>query len=466
MTTQHDLTRRPGRSWKGRVVFAFLLCLLLVAFAVTRTRDSGQSQDRFNLLVISVDTLRADHLGCYGYDRPTSPAIDSLASESTIFSRLFAQRGETWPSLASIMTSVYPHTHGVRSNGIKMLDSQPTLASVLRERGYKTAAALANAPQQNWHGFDAVHYLKGQDLTVAAVMGIEAASQDNFFFWLHYVAPHRPYIPPGEFATRFDPGYSGDVTGEEDCLNEITKSRRPLSLEDLNHIHALYDGEIAFIDNEIRQVLATLEEAGLAEDTIVVITSDHGEDLYEHNLYFGHSASVYDSTLHIPFVLHVPGRQYADQVDTITESIDIAPTLLELMGVKAPEAFEGTSLVPLMEGRELDLGPAFAEWQDKMVTIRTDTHKYILNPLEYHPFWLIGDPGERYFIDKEELYDIRRDPVEAENLAAEEQEIRSQLRTLVEDWIQQHGWKLDEFRGEKPEIEPAIKESLEALGYV
>ncbi|MBN2310122.1 MAG: sulfatase [Candidatus Hydrogenedentes bacterium] len=439
---------------------------VLAAGAAFLLRGTGAERQR-NLIIISVDTLRPDHLGCYGYERDTSSAIDSLAEDGTVFLNAYAQRALTWPSLASIMTSTYPITHGIRTNGLMLADEQPALAAVLQGQGYRCVALLANAPQQNWQGFEEVKWLYDKPLTDYAIEQIRTLRDEKFFLWLFYVAPHAPYEPPEGYGGLFDPEYTGPIDGSAETLAAIGKDRVDLSPADLNHIVSLYDGEIAFVDDQIQRVLDELRAQGLLDDSLIVFTSDHGEDMYDHNYYFDHMASVYDSSLRIPLMFRLPGTIPAGaRLDPLVESIDIAPTILELLGIRAPRAFQGDSLVPLLEGRDVDLGPCFAEWQDQIVTVRTDAHRYVFNPLEWNPYWLKEHPEVTYFIDREELYDLRKDPGETTNLAAESPEVVGDLRKRIDGWIGQYDWKLNEFDANPHVIDEDLKESLEAMGYV
>lgn len=420
----------------------------------------------YNLLVISVDTLRPDHLGCYGYHRDTSSTIDELAANGVLFTNAFAQRALTWPSLASIMTSTYPITHGVRTNGIKLDRTQPALAAVLEEHGYTCEAVLANSVEQNWQGFDEVKLAQGEGLTLNAWSALERLHNAKFFLWLHYVAPHAPYDPPEGYQDLFDPDYAGAIDGKKDTLDRITENQIQLSEADLNHIVSLYDGEVAFVDDQIEQVIRLLDHYGIRDNTLVVFTSDHGEDLYQHNFYFDHLASVYDSSLKIPLIFHLPGAIEPSRVDTIVESIDIAPTVLEILGIAAPDTFQGASLAPLLEGHDIDLGPSFSEWQDQIITVRTDGHRYVTNPLGYHPRWLTTDPEPRYPIDEIELYEVETDPVESANVAQENPGLLQGFHHEAATWIERYGWRLNEFEGTTFDIEPELKAQLEDMGYV
>ena len=329
---------------------AFLSLVAMLGCSPQATRD-------WNVLLITVDTLRADHLSCYGYERATSPTIDELAQGGALFEQAIAQRSQTWPSLTSIRTSLYPHEHGVRRNGQPLEGPARTLARVMQEHGYRTAASLTNMRRAKHPGFEEVFFFKGdaRDLqaTRSAIDWLTTAGDTKFFFWLHYIAPHKPYRPPAPFDQKFGEPYSGDVDGERETLDRITLDKVELSDEDLAHVVALYDGEIAFVDDQIRQVLDVLEASGLDDNTLIVFSSDHGEELFQRNHYFYHSNSIYDSVLHIPWIVRLPDQSdgaAGRRVSRVVESIDFAPTVLDLLALPIPDSFRGESHAGLITG--------------------------------------------------------------------------------------------------------------------
>ena len=447
--------------------------------------------NRLNLLILTVDTLRADHLGAYGYAPPTSPAIDRLAEDGTLIEQAFAPRALTWPSLATLMTSRYPVQHGVRRNGVALDESETTLAEILAAKGYATAAYLSeNAAEQDWRGFAELQMLEDPEIAGHGIEWLQEAKEDEpFFLWLHFFGAHKPYTPPEEYAERFTSGYSGPFQGSKEYTNAITVHQKKLRPKDLAHIVGLYDALIARTDDLIATVLETLDSLDLAETTLVVFASDHGEDLYEHNRYFFHSASVYDSSLHVPLIFRLPGVvPEGNRLAGIVEMIDVAPSIVNLLGFSDAPTFSGASLVPYFEKDTIDLGPAFSEWRDKMVTVRTPSHRYVWNPTKYEPVWLspidfsalrredfylrmvgngmLDTRNEQwdYPIRETELYDIARAPLQrVVNLGAHSEQVAA-LSGLLQDWQEEFGWKL--MGGEDAEIDPDVQERLEALGYV
>jgi len=394
-----------------------IICtILLLILIIVSVSLYNQKKNAYNLVFISVDTLRPDHLGCYGYTRNTSATIDEFAKDGVLFTNALVQRGQTWPSLTSIfMTSLHPVSHGVRDNGMMLTEGKISLAEVLKDNGYSCASFLANAPRAVWRGFE--HQGQGNDNEVndQAIKWLKNNSKKKIFLWIHYLAPHDPYAPPEPFDRLFDKEYKGEMDGSRANLYNITLNKIDLLPPDLNHIISLYDGEIAYIDHKIKQLINTIKELDLEDKTLIVFTSDHGEDLYQHNYYFQHAASIYNSTLKIPLIFKMPGIiSSGEKINEVVESIDIAPTILKLLDIPAPKSFQGINLYPLLEGKDIIPKDAYAEWQDKIVSIRTDKFRYIYNPKGFHPKAI---KNFEYYYEKEELYNIKEDPDESLNIA-------------------------------------------------
>jgi len=436
---------------------------------------SGSDEPPRNLLLLTVDTLRADHLSAYGYPKPTSPAIDSLAARGVLFEHAFVQRGGTWPSLTSIFTGSYPSTHGVRSNGDMLADGIATLTLPLRDAGFETLAVITNMVMGRHPGFEEVVGMRDasqSDRDEKAVTRAEAWLRERgakpFFLWLHLMGPHDPYEPAPRFRERFDTGYRGPLTGAHLPLKQIHAQRLSLTQAEVDHVRSLYDAEIAEVDDRIRRVLELLEELDLDDTTLVAFTSDHGEELYGRYAYWFHSWSIHDSVLNVPLVLADPGfLPEGLRVDTVVESIDVAPTLLAALGVPIPESFQGRSLLPLIAGDPVPAaegGRAFAELGPYIQSIRTGRWHYVYNPRE------LSSPGSRrddtgrggvFEIDREELYDMREDPLQQENVASRHPDVSAELRNEVLKW---RGPAANPY--EAQDLDPEVRDELEALGYL
>ena len=430
----------------------------------------GRREPRPNVVLVTIDTLRTDHLGVYGSPRAPAPTLDGLVASSTAFRTALVPRGQTWPTLASIQTSQYPVRHGIRKNGQPLADDVLGLAEVLSARGWTCGAFLSNSGAVGWKGFEVVEDHRDQDpMLIARAKGwLRARSDRPFFLWIHLFGPHRPYAPPPPYDSLYDPGYGGPIDGSIAQLRRIAIERRPLAAADLAHAIALYDGEIRALDRGVADLLVTLEELGLARRTLVVLTADHGEELYGRNFYFSHSASIYDSVLRVPLAFRWPGRIAPGRwLDGLVEAIDVAPTILDLGGVAPPDRFEGMSLARALEGSAaMPTGRlAFSELEDRVISVRSETHRYVYNPTDFHfPLSFDGREGS-VPIAAEELYDLRADPGERVDRSAVDRETVDRLRTAAERWAVEHDWEEASRRLREFEIPADVREQLEAIGY-
>jgi arylsulfatase A-like enzyme len=422
---------------------------------------------RLNVLLVTVDTLRSDHLHAYGYARRTSPNLDRLAARGLLFENAQTVQSATWPALTSLHTSLYPGTHGVVWNGRRLPEGFLTLADLLGASGYSTSAFLANMKRAQHPGFSLLFTphepeQAGDDRTAteAAIAELRLERERPFFLWLHLISPHASYDPPPPWDTAFTRKGSSAVSGAIDELVRIRQKRIPLSRDDVAHVIGLYDGEIAFTDELVGRVLTELRDLGLEHETLVVFTADHGEDLLEHNRYFFHSPSMYGSSLRVPLVLALPGvLPGGETTDQPASLLDVAPTVLGLLDLKIPPAFQGENLLP---GRRVPQRPVrsrlFSETNGAIFGVSSGGWRLVLNPTGRDP----GAPGGPYPIAPVELYDLGRDPGERHNVAADRPDIVSALSGEIERWKAR-------FRRRElgPQtIDPATLEELRALGYV
>lgn len=440
--------------------------------------------DYTNVLLLTVDTLRADHLGCYGSTNPTSPHIDAVAKEGAVFEHAFAPKGSTWPSLASIQTGLFPVTHGVRYNGMTLSSEHDTLAEVLRPPGYTCAVFIANGGSQRWEGFDMKVILKDEPrdkaVSDAAIKWLEDNEGKKFYLWCHYMAPHGPYEPVKDFNTFTDKQYKGDFNGSYERLTRVFVRQEPISDADLAYVKGLYDGEVSFTDYQIGRVLDKVASLGILDDTLVIISADHGEELGDHHHYFHHQASLYEGVLHVPLIFKLPGKVPAGlRVATPVSLVDIAPTVCTLLGIEPLKTYEGVNLAPVFAGEKLERGPVFGEWGDKMLYIRNDEYKYIYNPEGFQPPVKrereAANPNQRRKRDyglpmkKHELYAIAKDPREQTEISEKSPETIGALEAALKSgYIDKFGWKYGNHAEEQlqQQLDPQTRQELEALGYV
>lgn len=341
-----------------RVPAILAACWFLVAFVGC---DGGPRPP--NLILVSVDTLRADHLGAYGYSRDTSPFLDELARSGVVFERAFAQVPGTLPSHMSMFTGLYPAQHDVYPPDAVLSSAIPTLPELLRAHGYRTGGFTEGGYVSGFYGFsrgfdsfdDAV--VRGSRLlerTMEEGLGFldRVGPDEPFFLFLHTYAVHDPYAPPEEYRPLFwsaEPPEVFEPTGPN--LVAVNRGLRSVSAEQVRYFEALYDAGIRYADDQLRRLWKRVRERGLAERTILVITSDHGEEFLEHG-HLVHEQN-YVETTHVPLIVVGPGLTPGTRVEAPVESIDLAPTLLDLAG--APDAargMAGRSWRGLLESRD------------------------------------------------------------------------------------------------------------------
>jgi len=324
----------------------------------------GCSQDETskvppNVLFISIDTLRSDHLGCYGYNRQTSPNIDKLAKSGAVFDNMMSTSCWTLPSHASMFTGTYPAHHGLQDDGVKLDPDIPTLAEFFRNQGYYTMAVVSHIYVSSVfgldRGFDEFDDSLIKDGTTNPIAGqvvdrflmlAEKTKPNKFFGFIHFFDPHLDYLPPPPFNTKFtDPDYDGDVDGTMATLLKYFYKSKYMPEADRKKAIALYDGEIAYVDSEVGRLINKLKKLGMMNNTVVIVTSDHGEEFKEHGQ-LGHARTLYEEQTHVPLIISghpkFPAKTHRKE---LVSTCDLAPTLLDLIGLKKTDIFQGVSVL-------------------------------------------------------------------------------------------------------------------------
>jgi arylsulfatase A-like enzyme len=407
------------------------------------------------LIWISQDALRPDHLGSYGYQRPTSPRFDRLARESVLFERAASAASWTLPALASQFASRYPSYHGA-TRPDRAIGEHPTLFEVLARAGFTVLGVTGNlfvsAEFGTARGFDVLRFAP-EDAAQANRLLLDALDQwpgGDLALFVHYMDPHSHFDPPPPFDRLFDPDYDGEVNGRNFY-------QRRLPPRDVEHVKALYDGEIAWTDRQLGALLDALAAGGLAHDALVVLSADHGEELQDHGGWT-HSQTLYEEVLRIPLAIRLPGLA-PRRVPQPVSSVDVAPTILDAFGIPAPPSFQGRSLLGLMRGQAREGRPIFAETEHThgarihKLALRDGRFKYVLETLR-------GDPALP--VVRESLYDLASDPRERAPLPASERHER--FREAARGFLARARL---EAGGERSVRLPAdVEEGLRALGYV
>jgi arylsulfatase A-like enzyme len=474
LNRQERLVRFWQRStpWLGALALLTLVGIqggfwLREQVAVTRLPEAAPGSP--NILVIIVDTLRADHVSSYGYSRPTSPNLDRIAQGGVLFANAFSTSSWTKPSHASLVTGRYVYEHG--ADAYKSLDDRyPTIAEALRARGYRTGAFSANVGAFNRRlgfGRGFIHfedyYRSIGDVAISTVYGrvietyilhhglgfegelgrkwatdidrsvlrwIDRDRGRPFFAFLNYYDPHAPYVPPQPYRSKFsqlkNPG------GLINTYWDMQHIYVPMTPEQLQGEIDAYDGTIAYVDNYIGQLLAELQKRGLAEDTLVVITADHGELFGEHGL-LEHTNSLYREVLHVPLIFWWPGHiPEGKRIEVPVSNVALPPTLLDLIGAEGQTSFPGPSLAQLWS----DTG-AHQDWPYPLAEIAQIPWVPAQHLPAHGAMRSVLSPQWQYIVHEkfgEELYDWRADPKESANVAQNQefQPIMEQFRTHLE----------------------------------
>jgi arylsulfatase A-like enzyme len=449
--------------------------LLVIPLSLLSTCGNEPS---YNVVIITIDTLRSDRLGCYGYDRPTSPRIDRFAEAGALFENVVCQSSQTLPSHASIFLGTTPRTNLTISHESVVEEKEETLAEILKQRGYVTGAFISSHALDSKYGlnqgFDTyweVHKeasiperqaLKVRETDATTAMGVlpwlEQHADSKFFLWVHWFHPHRPYDPPPRYHEAFASGYTGTASSDPDFIMKVWREGIQLAPEDVAYLSGCYDGEVAFSDAQVGHLLDALSSMNLMENTIVILTADHGELLYEHENYFGHDIALYDECIMVPLIMHIPGPVPAGQrIGELVQSLDIFPTVLDLLDIRCPRRAEGKSLMPLLEGGgEPTTEAAFSEtfpFPEKCEprhAVRTADAKLIWKEVRQAPL-------------VKEYYDLDTDPVETDNLFPDLPRDAVRLDSVLSAWVEDGGLR--------PAPIPSARESeriniLKSLGYL
>ncbi len=395
-----------------------------------------------NLLIVTIDTLRADHLSAYGYSRRTSPGIDRLAAEGALFENAHSVASWTLPSIVSMFTSLYPSAHACQGDRSALGESYTTLAEHLAGAGFVTAAVTSHVYlskrrglHQGFEHFDeelvqttrkrSHEAITSPAITEKGLAWLEerAGGHERWFLWLHYFDPHSLYLEHGGSVPDF-----GSANVDR------------------------YDGEIAFTDQHVGKVLERLDELDLADETIVVLLADHGEEFQDHGG-VGHRTTLYEEVLRIPLIVRAPGFA-PRRVTELVGSVDVLPTICELLDLAPPASMQGRSLVPLLCGESRDTSPLLAE-------MRNSNRKDWDALIEGRHKLLYDVTRERKL-----LFDLATDPRETTDVAADHPDLVDSMWTRMQDLITESRERSAEYGGAAPiDLSAEEEETLEQLGY-
>lgn len=463
MTSEND---RPSVGTRGAIgTWCAAGMVVLLTSSGCAPNDAPSATD-LNLLVISIDTLRADHLSTYGYPLETSPNIDRLARQGHRFEQAFTSMPTTLPAHASLMTSLLPTELSVQRNGAILSPQAHTLAEILHEAGYVTGAFVSAGVlgsrygiDQGFETYDEVPGMRPAELTLPpALKWLRTHRDDRFFLFLHLFDPHTPYLAPETFRDKF-----GAPPSLEPPASEFIDDPGVLDAETVRQSIAAYDAEIAYSDAATGRILDELDVLGLADDTLVVLLSDHGESLDEllerYGYAFDHGEFLYAHQLRIPLILRLPGeasKPRGSVHDLPVSIIDIVPTVLDLLGLPFETVSRGASLTALMDGRGAALRPVLSErrvfGRPPRDYLRGEAHSLVDGRWHLLASTKSGN----------ELYDLSTDPAEADDLFDGHEQGR-RLTEELEDQLDELGPRFGRARFDMDE---EALERLRSLGYV
>ncbi len=494
------------------IVMALLLALLQPGCRENQDQPGGRAEASTTprlIILISLDTLRADHLSLYGHHRFTSPILNDFAAQGTVFDDASSTSPWTLPAHASLLTGLTPRSHRVLTFDTGLPDSVPTLAAILDQHGYRTAAVVNSAwlrKKRYRLTRDFEKYLFVDDtqkrrapntwITDQALTWIRDRGENDLFLFVHYYDAHSDYSSLPEYERLFLTPYEGEADGtgwqlsrasfEDDYVEMCHENFDPLKCrigtpqnylavdrsvgkihfdaDDLRHIEELYDAGIRQLDTELGRFLSLLEVEGVLDDALILITSDHGEEFMDHGR-MDHFLTMYQEVLRVPMILRGPGIPRGLRIDTPVSVIDVVPTLLEWAGLEAPAATEGLSLMGLMEGDssqdvfekrllfgEASGGLTYAALMEGIYpvyrSIRRGDHK------------LIHDSKEENWA----LYDLKRDPGEKQDIGALQPKILAGLKLEMRERYED--FRPDPAAADRVEVDREELERLRALGYV
>ncbi|MGB7052111.1 MAG: sulfatase, partial [Acidimicrobiales bacterium] len=394
----------------------------------------------------SLDTLRADRLGCIGNDRGLTPHLDRIAAEGALFTQCYASDIPTQPSHTAVFTGQFGIRTGIVSHfhpASYLNDDTLWMPSLLRRHGYVTGAVDHLFAMKDWfiRGYDDYMPPPGRSRSPGSVINgigfpwLDEHAAEEFYLFLHFWDSHIPYLPPSPFKERFSYGTAGridpDITDKLQGRPSYPLFKQNLydfleAMPNLDYIADLYDAEVAYLDFEIGQLFAHLSQLDLLDDTLVVLFGDHGENMTEHDSWFDH-AGLYDSVTHVPLILWAPGRIPAAQSSAMVALIDILPTVLEVLGLPEADGIDGRSLMPLIRGevtshREVVM-LSEATWNAAR-GVRTPEWKFI----KYLQSTIYGRDGV-------ELYHLGVDPHEQQNVADSYPDVVERMQAQLQHWV-------------------------------
>jgi arylsulfatase A-like enzyme len=421
-----------------------------------------------NIILISIDTLRADHLGCYGYDRPTSPVVDKFASEGLLFEDVSATSPWTLPSHGSLLTGLYPHRNGLRLRKDYLPNGVPTMAEVLRNNGFLTAAIVNSFSLSKKFGLDrgfSDFTYVSEDVSRAAPSEVEVealkwlSNQGNkpFFLFLHYYDVHSDYCSLQGYEKQFVQPYTGTADGSTAQLVRYCQGKLSLNQVDADHLIDLYDSGVRQMDDGLGRMFEFLETKRLLDHTFIVITSDHGEEFLDHGGVL-HGRTYFQEIIQVQLLIRGPDIPQSKRIKHIASLVDVMPTILSLLGISEPPSLDGMNLCPLWQSSNTNPPRRF-------VFAEADHNNVIQNRIVDDIKCMVRHPRYKLHYDRlsmgKELYDLGEDPQEKINVAVEHSAMADLLFLQLKNFM-----NLVTAGQEASPLTPEEINKLRSLGYM
>lgn len=442
-------------------VFAGVILLLISKFGIFSEHKIEKIEEP-NVILIIIDTLRANHLSSYGYERETTPNIDTFASESYLFKNVISASPWTTPSIGSIFTSQYPAVLGYNDQPVVLDSKFITLAEIFKENNYITRGIIAHNYISTRFGFaqgfdfydeenvKGHGHISSPSITKKAVSFLKNNKNKKFFLFLHYFDPHYDYILHENY--NYYPDYDGSLFSGE-LVTKLRENAHSFSDNDIDYIKALYDSEISFTDEHIGKLLDELKVLGLYKDALIIITSDHGEEFCERgDHWIGHTMKLYQELIHVPLMIKFPGNNNKKVINESVELIDLMPTIIDYVGFTLSETYK-------LDGRKINIR------KPEKKKIFSETKRFAsLQSVIWKGWKLIYDPTNK----NKELYNLRKDPFELRNLVSENSKMKKKTETMLQEWNKYLELKkqLLNIEGKQPKLSPKDIEILKSLGYI
>ncbi|MFB6356223.1 MAG: sulfatase [bacterium] len=439
--------------------------VLMLAGAVWYTKKHFTGQSGPNVILIGIDTLRADHLGYLGYTRNTSPNLDRLARESLVYERAHSTTSWTLPAFHSLMTGLSPKNHRVRTTNDALSPAYTTLAELVNNEGYQTAGFISAPYLEDTFGFEqgfdyydeslstgtnigSHRNITSRRLTNKARFWLRNRSNSPFFLFLHYWDPHYDYIPPESYDRVFYPEYDGDVNGLN--IERSNKIHPGMPEDDLRQIVSLYDGEIRWTDYQLGRLFDFLQKQGLYEESWIIVVGDHGDEFLEHGGK-GHRHTLYQELIHVPLIIKRPGSREGRRISKNVSINDVFPTLVRQITGELPYPVDGKSLLTKDKNVSTKQRPIYATLtrdRGTLRTVRKGDWKLILDPADTLP----------------QLYNVKEDPGESTNVFKQNPEVGKRMKHLLRNWKQSTTSR----RGtdSRAKMSKETRRKLKGLGYL